>query len=309
MKEVFRFRSNDTIHDIYTVKWLPDTAPKAIIQIVHGMNEHMGRYEDLAAFLNDHDILVVGSDQLGHGRTASEGDKGFFCSKDPCRVLLEDIHKLRSLMQEGYPDVPYFILGHSMGSYLLRAYLTDHSEGLAGALILGTGYNAPIVTGFGIGLTKALSKIHGDHGRSHIIEAIVFGNKAYRQFDLSGEDYSNSWLCKDPDVVADFYSDELCDFQFTLNGYLGLFQAVKTACTQNLVDQVRTDLPILIASGTDDPVGDMGAGVQKTRDLFLNAGLTDVTMKLYEGDRHELFRELDKDKVNDDLVTWIESKI
>ncbi len=309
MKSEYTFPSNDGKTTIHAVRWMPENGEfTAVLQIVHGMIEFIERYDEFASFLADQGYLVVGHDHIGHGQSIStKADWGYFCEKDPATTLTEDIHKHRILVQKEYPDKPYFILGHSMGSYLLRKYLADYGDGLAGAVIMGTGFVPTATSNFGMALVRTLAKFKGWHANSTLVEAMTFG-KPYRKFDLTGQDPANSWLSRDPEIAIRASKEPRSTFRFTLNGFLGLLQAVNFSCRQSNVNAIPKELPILITSGDDDPVGDLGAGVAKVYKMYQKAGFADLTCKMYPGARHEILNETNRAEVYEDIRQWMEAR-
>ncbi len=310
IREDFHFLSKDAKTKIHGVRWMPDDgAVHGVIQLVHGMQEYIGRYEELADFLTGHGFLVVGHDHLGHGQSVrDERRRGYFCKSKPSEVLVADIHQVTAITQRVYPDLPYFIFGHSMGSYLLRRYLTVYSSDVDGAIICGTGSVPDAACYFGMAACAFIAMFRGWHYRSSFVKKAAFG-KPYAKFCMDGSVPENSWLCNDVERVKKYYSDPLCTFDFTLNGFYGLFSTVSYDNQEKYVKQVRTDLPLFIISGSEDPVGDAGIGVKRVYRQYKKAGLKDVTMKLYEGDRHELINELDREIVYADIWEWITSHL
>ena len=308
-EEKFTFLSADGKTTIHAVKWIPEDGKyEAILQITHGMIEFVERYRPFADFLTKNAFMVVGHDHLGHGDSvASKDDWGYF-AENPSDTVIADMHTLRTMVQKENPGVPYFMMGHSMGSYMLRKYLTIHNDDLRGAIIMGTGCVPDNTTKLGINVCKFLAKIFGWHHRSRLVESLSFGGP-YKKYDLSGKTLSNSWLTKDEDIVKFYYSEPRCTFKFTLNGYLGLMEAVLYDNQLENVKKVPNKLPIFIVSGQDNPVGDNGVGVKKVYDLFKEAGSLDITYKLYENDRHEILNETDRDKVYADLLAWMRVRI
>ncbi len=207
IKEAFTFPSGDGKTQIHAVKWYPeDRQYEAILQVTHGMVEFIERYERFASFLTENHFLVVGHDHLGHGASVnSEKDWGYFAKGDPSALLVEDMHTLRRAVQEENPSVPYFMLGHSMGSYLLRRYLAVHGEGLKGAIVMGTGFVDPGTAGMGSKVSSLLSLFRGDRYRSPFVSGLTFG-KSYQAFDMTGKDPKNSWLTKDEEIVKWYYN-------------------------------------------------------------------------------------------------------
>lgn len=310
MKETFSFPSADGRTTIHAVKYTPDEGEVvAVLQIVHGMVEFVERYELFAEFLTKNGYVVVGHDHLGHGESVvDKSEWGYFCEPDPLPILMVDIDKLRTMTREQYPDKPYFIMGHSMGSYLLRCYLAEHNDNLRGAIIMGTGFVPDSSTKLGLKVTSFLAKLHSWHYVSKFVANLSFG-KPYKKYDLTGNTPSNSWLTKDEEIVKAYYSNPKCTFTFTVNGYRGLFQAVQYSCNPENVKKVPEKLPLFFVAGADDPVGDCGEGVMKVYNMFAEAGSKDLTYKLYENDRHEILNETDKETVYADLLAWLNVRI
>lgn len=309
-EEQFQFLSKDGKTMIHAVKWVPESGEyQAVLQITHGMVEYIDRYHEFAEYLNDHGFLVVGHDHLGHGASInSEDDWGYFSEKHPSRTLVADMHQLRLRTQKENPGVPYFMLGHSMGSYMLRKYLSFHGEGLAGAIVMGTGSVPDATSKMGLRMLKLIASFRGWRYRSKFIQSLSY-SKPYKKFDLYGKDLTKSWLSKNVENVRQHLSDPRGSFLFTLNGYQGLMEAVYFDNQMENVKKVPKDLPLFFVSGTDDPVGDLGEGVKRVYNMFKEAGSTDITLKLYEGDRHEILNELDRDKVYADIEAWMKGHI
>lgn len=309
-EERFSFPSADGKTTIDAVKWIPENGNyHAILQITHGMVEYIDRYKHFAEYLNENGYLVVGHSHLGHGASVTSKEEwGYFAKEDSPNVLIKDMHTLRTMIQDENPGVPYFMLGHSMGSYLLRRYLTVYNDNLRGAIIMGTGYVPDNMSKLGKGLCAFLAKIFGWHHRSKFVHDLTFGGP-YKQFDMDGTVPENNWLCKDVEVVKHYYGEPRCRFMFTLNGYHMLMDTVHYDNQMENIKKTPVKLPIFIVSGQDDPVGDMGEGVKKVYYMYDEAGMKDITYKLYEGDRHEILNELDKDVVFADILSWMEVHI
>lgn len=306
----FTFLSNDGKTAVHAVKWTPENGEyKAILQITHGMVEFIERYAPFAEFLTTKGYMVIGHDHIGHGRSvASKEDWGFFCEGNPSDIVVEDIHKLRVMIQEENPEVPYFMLGHSMGSFMLRKYLSFHNEKLRGAIIMGTGFIPNNITSLALKLTTVIEKFRGTKYRSKLLQSLAFGAD-YKGFDMTGEHPENSWLTKDVAIVEAYYKEPRCTFMFTTNGYRGLFEAVNYSCNPENAALIPKKLPLFIVSGAQDPVGGLGKGVKDVYDLYKEAGLQDLTYKLYENDRHEILNETDRQVVFEDLLAWMNVRI
>lgn len=303
-KEEFYFDSRDNISKIHAVRWTPESGNVvAVVQIVHGMAEYVERYEELAQFLTERNIVVTGEDHLGHGKSVPEGGlKGYFCEQDPATVVVRDVHRLKKMTQELYPGVPYFILGHSMGSFILRNYMCRYGTGIDGALIIGSGAHS----GAALFASKCLLRVQklfkGSKKESKFMNKIAFGFYNKR---IVNPKTAYDWLTRDEEKVAAYIADENCGFVFTVNGFATLFAWIEGAQKKENLEKIPVALPIYIASGTLDPVGNYGAGVKEVYRLYEEAGLQDVTLHLYEDDRHEILNEPDKEKVMTDMAEWI----
>lgn len=306
----FTFLSNDGKTAVHAVKWMPENGEyKAILQISHGMVEFIERYMPFAEFLTEKGYMVVGHDHIGHGQSVTtQEDWGYFCEGKPSDIVIEDMHKLRTMIQEDNPGVPYFMLGHSMGSFMLRKYLAVHNEQLRGAIIMGTGFIPGKITGVALKLTAVIGKLKGSKHRSKLIQRLAFGED-YKAFDMTGEKPEDSWLTKDVEIVKAYYNEPRCSYMFTVNGYKGLFEAVNFSCNPENAALIPKKLPLFIVSGEQDPVGGLGKGVKDVYYMYQNAGLLDLTYKLYENDRHEILNETDKQVVFEDILAWMNVRI
>lgn len=301
MKQEFYVPSKDGETQIHVVEWIPEGERKAILQICHGMVEHIGRYNEFASFLAENGIYVVGHDHLGHGKSVTEKDKlGFFHDKDGNACVIGDIHKIREITQEKYPDIPYFMLGHSMGSFLLRQYLGLYSRGLAGAVVMGTGEQPGIVLGAGKLVCKTIALFKGWKHRSNFVNSLAAGGYEKKM--------GRAWLSKNVANVEKYKEDPLSGFVFTLNAYYHMFDGMSKMNKSEKQGKTEKDLPIFFVAGDEDLVGNCGKGVKTVFHRYQKKGYQDVEMKLYAGDRHEILNEDDKDVVYQDILNWIERK-
>lgn len=307
-REELYYDSRDNENKIHGMKWIPDKdKPVCILQIIHGMAEYIERYDDFADFMAEKGILVVGEDHLGHGKSVGEnGTYGYFCERDAATVVVRDSHRLKKMTQEKYPGVPYIIMGHSMGSFILRNYLCRYGTGIQGAIIIGTGMQPKRVLIMGK-ITTAIQKIFlGSKHIAKMVDTITFGsyNKmiAQRRTELD-------WLTKDEKVVDAYIEDPLCGFTFTVNGFQTIFELVSRLGKKENLEKMPKELPVIFLSGDKDPVGDFGKGVKKAYQSFIDVGMKNVQMKLYKDDRHEIINETDRMKIYEDIYQWILSVI
>lgn len=303
-KKEFYFQSSDGLHKVHGILWRPDDGHvKGVIQIVHGMAEYIGRYEEFAEFICARGYAVVGEEHLGHGASVNDpSEYGYFGKKNGMNFIIRDNAKLMRHMMKKYDGCPYFLLGHSMGSFITRMLITKYSGCLSGAIIMGTGGQTRLEAAAGKILTYITAAFKGWKFRSRLIHQIAFG-AFNRKFEPART--KMDWLTKDTMIVDKYLEDEKCTFMFTVSGYRDLFGLILQISRREAVRKIRKDLPILIVSGADDPVGGFGKGVGRVCDQYRAEGLCNVQMKLYEHDRHEILNETDRKQVSEDLLNWI----
>lgn len=303
-REDFYFDSRDNQSRIHAVRWTPESENVVgILQIVHGMAEYAARYEELAAYLTDRGFAVTGEDHLGHGKSVGEnGLRGYFCEQDAATVVVRDTHRLKKMTQDLYPGVPYFILGHSMGSFIVRNYICRYGTGIDGALILGTGMQPGPVLAFAKGLAALTGLLRGQKHVSPLINKCAFG--AYNK-RISNPATPFDWLSKDRDKVQAYMEDPDCGFIFTVNGFKTCFTLISRSQNRKNLENVPKKLPLFMASGQEDPVGGYGQGVKWVYDFLKGAGIEEITLKLYPEDRHELTNETDRQKIMADIADWL----
>lgn len=304
-KKNYSIPSCDGKTALHVICRIPDSEPKAVIQIIHGMVEYIERYEDFAKFLTDQGYVVFGHDHLGHGQSVTSIENwGYVADSRPADALIRDIHRVRSAAQSLYPDLPYYMLGHSMGSYLLRRYLSLKAEGLKGAIIVGTGQENDVTTTAGLSMISAMAKAKGWHHRSLKIRDMTY-TAPYKIYDLNGIDKSNSWICSDPEIMEKYYSDPRCTFTFTLKGYEALLATVRYVNQKRNINKIPKDLPILLVSGELDPVGNLGKGVKYVYNKYVEAGIKDIECHLFPDMRHEILNEPAHSEVYSFIQDWI----
>lgn len=306
-KEEFTFDSRDGKTKLHAVRWIPEGKVVCILQIVHGMAEHIERYEELAQFFGERGILVTGDDHLGHGKSVSgDGVYGYFCEQDPATVVVRDVHRLKKMTQEDYPGMPYVILGHSMGSFILRNYLFRYGTGIEGAIVCGTGSKSRLTIWFCQLAVAVAGLLFGEKHTAKLIDRLAFGTYNKR---IDNPRTSFDWLCTDEKVVEAYEKDELCGFVFKVNGFKTLFTLLNRLNKRENLDKMPKGLPVYFIAGDMDPVGDYGEGVQKAYRDFKEAGMENISMKLYPGGRHELLNEKNKMQVYEDIYPWIMERV
>lgn len=299
------YPSADGKTTIHALCWLPvDRSPAAILQVAHGMQEFIDRYDSFAAWMAGQGIAVVGHDHLGHGASvSSQQDWGYFTEGDGSAILVEDVHSLRRMMQQEYPGVPYFLLGHSMGSFILRRYLMEYGGGLSGAIICGTGYKAEVLADIFLAVCRALAALRGWNCRSKLADELFFSGSFHR-FNMDGTIPENSWLTSDAESVRRYFAEPRCTFPFTISGYYTITRLIKTIQRPDKIARTPRELPLLFVSGADDPVGEFGTGVRKVCELYRKTGHEKLELKLYPRARHEVLNEVNRAQYWQDILAW-----
>lgn len=305
MKKEFTFLSKDGKTNIHAIEWIPEGQILGVLQICHGMVEYIDRYDEFAQFLAKNGYYVVGHDHLGHGQSVVSSDYlGYFAEKEGNACVIADIHKLRALTEEKYPNLPYIMLGHSMGSFLLRQYLGNYAEGLSAAIIMGTGQQPDLILGAGKTICRLIAGIKGWTYRSKLVNGMAIGGYNKR---FEAENCPAAWLSKNTESTAKYSGDPLCTYTFTVNAYYNMFTGMGIMNQQEKKGMFRKDLPLLLVAGQDDPVGNFGKSVENLYQFYQKRGIKHVQMKLYKDDRHEILNELDREVVYEDILSWIKS--
>ncbi|MGE4484815.1 MAG: alpha/beta fold hydrolase [Oscillospiraceae bacterium] len=303
----FYYASADGKNDIHAVEWLPDGDIRAVIQIAHGIAEYIGRYDNFARYLAKFGFLVEGNDHLGHGGSyTSDDDKGFFAEKHGWDTAVSDMHTLYEITRAYHPKIPYFLLGHSMGSFLSRTYITKYSSELSGCILSGTGEQPAAACCLGSLLANIESLFFGNRGKSNRINNLCFG--AYNK-RINPTVTPNDWISRDGELVAKYIRDVNCGFIPTNRLVADMLGGLRFIGRKSSVDAVRKDLPIYFFSGGEDPVGGYGRGITHVYSRFYKAGFEDVSIKLYPGGRHEMLNETNKDEVYADVLEWLTKRI
>lgn len=284
--------------------WLPEGQPKAVVQIVHGIAEHCGRYDAFACFLTGQGFAVVAEDHMGHGRTALESG-GFGIFRGGWQQAVDDVYSLFAEMRGDYPDLPYFLLGHSMGSFLARSFLICYPDaGLSGVILSGTGQQAEAMLTGGLLVCQAEAMRLGRDSVSPLIQQLIFGTYNQR-FAPTRTD--NDWICSDPAVVDAYEADPLCGFQASIGLASDMLTGIRFNQKMENLKKMDMHVPVLFFSGMEDPVGNMAKGVRQAAASFREAGVRNIRVRLYEGGRHEMLNERNKQQVYEDVLAWLEN--
>ena len=303
----FTFASSTGKNHIHARQCMPDGAPRAVLQIAHGIAEHIDRYDDFAAFLAQNGILVVGNDHLGHGKSISAPeDLGFFADDKGWDYVVQDMDKLHDLMKADYPNLPYIFFGHSMGSFLTRTYIIKHPEKPDLVILSGTGHQSRALVYSGYAMAEAIVRAKGPRADGRFLNDLAFG--AYNKkvpFPMTDFD----WLSQDHEMVRKYINDPLCGFVAKASLYRDMMGGIKFVTDQKNIDAMNKDTPVYFMSGDKDPVGDYGKGVERAYKAFCKAGLRDVFMRQYPDGRHEMLNELNRQQVCQDVLDWINQRL
>lgn len=288
--------------------WEPQQQPVAIVQIVHGMIEFIERYDAFARYLTERGILVVGHDHLGHGQSVNDASEyGMLEQGSGMQEIIADVYQISQRFKGEYPKIPYIIFGHSMGSFILRAYLMRYSAEISGAILCGTGEQSPILTSFGWVFASIIEAFKGKHYRSVLLETLSSG-KFNKKFETNEHQTGAEWLTRDEAEVEKYIHDYRTQFIFTVSAYKELFKLLIKVNSQSAFQAVRQDLAIFVVAGEDDPLGDFGKGVRLVGEKFEKTGHHNIELKLYPEYRHEILNEIGKEIVYADIFSWIQKE-
>lgn len=309
-REELRFPSADGRSTIRALVWWPALAagarPRGVVQVIHGMAEHVERYGALACLFAAHGFVVCGDDHAGHGASCDPDSYGCLPARGGAEALVADEHTLRRLMTERVGAyVPYLLLGHSLGSYIARVYLAERGEGLAGVVLSGTGTLPVAVSWAGHALARLTCAARGEDYRSKLLDGMGVGGYARAVPGPTGCE----WLSHNEKNVATYVADSRCGFMFSAGGYAAVTKLTARACSLAWARRAPHDVPLLFVSGAEDPVGDNGRGVRAAAELARRAGQRHVDVRIYEGMRHEIFNEDDGGRVMADVLSWVEERL
>ncbi|MEK4761465.1 alpha/beta hydrolase [Viridibacillus sp. FSL E2-0187] len=293
-------------HRIAVTVYFPSEEPKGHIHILHGMAEHSGRYEGFANFLIEHGYVVSMHDHRGHGQTSAinESPKGYFADQQGFERVVSDVHEVLDFVRADQHLPPVILFGHSMGSFIARRYTELYSDTLSKAIFCGTGA-ASVTHQAGHVLAKSLAKLQGKTKESPLLDKLSFGN-FNRSFSNTQTDFD--WLSSDSSEVAKYLADEDCGFLATNQFYVDLTGGILTLSKEEEINKIRKDLPILLISGAEDPVGGFSKGIWKVAKSYQSCGLTNVTVQLFEGKRHEILNEVNRQEVYNKIIWWLEKE-
>lgn len=305
-REPFSFPSTDGVHEIYATLSLPEGEPRGVVQLIHGMLDHSARYGELANAVLEAGFAFVGMDLPGHGDSVKDPEeRGFFSEGDGIELLLGDILRCNERIHARFPHLPVVIFAHSMGSFLGRMYAERYGDTVSGIVLSGTAGRLPAAT-FGIGLTRLLALFRGKRYRSPFVAKMAFAGYLSR---FSKEEGVSAWITRDGEIRKTRDADLKSQFIFTVSGYRDLFRMVRHVGSRSHFAGYPKTLPTLLVAGTMDPVGKWGEGVRQVYSRLGDAGVSPLDILLYEGARHEVFSEIDREEFFSDLTKWLREAI
>ena len=303
----FYYTSSTGRNQIRAKMCTPDATPKSVVQIAHGIAEHIDRYEDFMRFLAENGFVAVGNDHLGHGKSIARlEEQGIFAENNGWNYVVEDMKKLREQVREQFPNIPYVFFGHSMGSFLTRTFLILHPDLYDAAILSGTGHQSAALVNGGYLAAELMTKLKGPHASGQALNDMAFGSYCKR---IENPRTPFDWLSRDNETVDKYIADPLCGFVCKTSLYRDMMGGLKFLTNQKNIDKMNKTLPIYFMSGAEDPVGDYGAGVETAYKAFCRAGLKDVMIRLYPGGRHEMLNELNRNEVMQDILNWLNERI
>lgn len=303
MRSDFYFESSGA-GQIHAAKWLPGGEIKAVVQIIHGIAEHVERYDDFARYLTAQGYAVVAEDHMGHGKSVG-GIRGYF--HGGWFAAVEDSVRLMKTAMAEHPGVPYVLLGHSMGSFMARTILAKYPDsGIHACILSGTAWQSGALIKAGLPVIKLLCKALDETKPSTALHGAIFGGYNKR---IEHPKTSNDWLSRDREIVRAYNEDPLCGFVASAGLLRDMMTGIGYIQTEPALQAMNKQLPVLVTSGTDDPVGSYGKGIDQLVEAFQKAGMERVTKKLYPLCRHEILNEINRQEVYRDLENWIRSTI
>ncbi|MEA2077728.1 MAG: alpha/beta hydrolase [Candidatus Marinimicrobia bacterium] len=299
MKKIDYFISDDGAKIAFYC-WLPEEEPIAVVQIAHGMMEYAERYEDFAKFLNKNRIVVYANDHRGHGKTAGSIENlGHLADDNGWIKVVADLRMMTKIIRQDYPKLPVILFGHSAGSFLARTYITLYDD-INGVIISGTAAYPKYVIFAG----RLLAFFQGLFKDKRSFSPF-FDNMSFNSFRKHFNESKSAWLCRDQDVVKQYENDPYCGFVCTLGYYKDMFYGLNYISQKTHNQWIRFTLPVYIVSGSEDCLGEFGKGPQRLGQMYRKRQLEEVTVNIFEGARHEILNETNKQEVYEDLLEWI----
>ncbi len=308
VEKSFSIKGSDGI-DLHCYKWVPDeyVRVRGVFHLVHGSLEHVYRYIHFVTRLVSEGYIVYGSDLRGHGKTAAEDESFFYFSdnNNGWKYAVDDINIITDLIKQENPQLPVFIFGHSMGSFLVREFMTSHGDNINGVFISGTGIGKPVLQRMVLFISRIMMLFRGKKYRSPFLHHLVYGTLDNL---VKGHEIKGDFISRDKKEVEKYQNDPYCTQTCTIDYVHEMISAVSRVNKPGEIRKNHKEIPVYFLSGGEDPVGDKGKGIEKLHRHFKKAGVNDISVNIYPEARHELLNEYNREEVMDDMVTWINGK-
>ncbi len=305
-KSEHHFKAADNTNIVY-FKHTGEKPGKATLIIIHGMAEQAQRYDDFARFMTQNGYNVYAYDQRGHGKTVGSVEKqGFFAHKDAWQKVSADLKQMIETAKADFPDLPVFLLGHSMGTFVTRTYIADYEDKVNGVILSGTTGSAGLLGSVGIFLCKLIMLFKAKNSPSPLMNKLSFGN-FNQAFKPQRTDFD--WLSRDNKKVDEYIEDPFCGAVFSVGFFYDMMTGLEYVNKRETAEKVRKSLPIYLLAGDKDPVSKNGKQVKDVYAMYKNAGIEDISLKLYEDARHEILNETNRDEVYQDVLQWLDQHI
>ncbi|MHA1521764.1 MAG: lysophospholipase [Promethearchaeota archaeon] len=293
--------------EIFVYKWIPESSvkPKAIVHILHGMAEHAARYKHVAQALTDVGYIVYADDHRGHGKTAKDLKIAGYLGEDGGLGTLEAIKQVSDHIRTEFPDLPFFLLGHSWGSYLAQEYMEEWGSSLTGVILSGTTGTQPMKDILML-LGKFILIFKKPESPAKLIDKLAIAPLG-KTFDTTVS--KNAWLSRDLEVAKVYDADPWCGFMMPTSYFVEMAKAMKRMWNPKNEAKIPKNLPILFFTGGDDPTNEFGKTMQDLIDRYEKLGIEKITSKVYEGGRHEMFNETNKAEVIQDVIDWLNANL
>lgn len=300
-KFYFSYLSSNQKTTINAVKWLPEFSPKAIVLVAHGVTEYIERYERLAYILTQKGYIVVGNDHLGHGRSISDNKKMYMGELGSWKYAVEDIKVCHEMISREYPSLPVYLLGFSLGSFLIRSYLSDYNPNVNRVFLVGTGYQSPWKISLIKNTVKSEIKKYGAENPSPKVTKLSFGTYNKK---ISNPKTPYDWLTTSEPSLKQYMEDPMIGKELSTSLFYEMLELIAYTSSNKCIDKINKNIPIILLSGKDDPVGDMGKGVSKFNKILKKKGFK-TAITLFTNMRHDIFNEQNNDRVYETIIKYL----
>ena len=289
-------------HEISVKLWSKVENPKGVVQLFHGMAEHIKRYDDFATFLNNHGYVVIGHDHRGHGDSVSGNETLGYLGESGFSKVLEEGYMVTQYIKSRYPGAPLYLFAHSFGSFIGQDYITKYGHELSGVILSGSAKKSGPLIEIALKLAQFQTLLFKESKKAKFLDNLSF--LGYNK-NIDNPQTPFDWLSRDENQVNKYIQDPLCGFLCTINFYKESSKGLKTLYVADKLNKIPKNLPIFILSGSDDPVGEYSKSVKALRDQYIDLDMKNIQMKIYQGGRHEMINEINRQEVYKDVLEFI----